>query len=68
MTDDPAEARPVSLTGWEIEQGGDKAPICLTLSFEDVLGAEGQLSLVLPPEAAGPLGRTLLQMGAQTIL
>ncbi len=68
MTDDPAEARSVSLTGWEIEQGGDQAAICLTLSFEDVLGAEGRLSLLLPPEAAGPLGQTLLQIGAQTIL
>jgi hypothetical protein len=60
----------VSLTGWEIEQGKDNAPISLTLSFEDVLGAEGRLSVVLPPEAAGPLGRTLMQIGigAQTIL
>jgi hypothetical protein len=67
MTEDPAPARPVSLTGWEIEQGKDNAPICLTLSFEDLFGAEGRLSVVLPPEAAGPLGRTLMQIGAWTI-
>jgi hypothetical protein len=57
----------VSLTGWEIERGEDEAPICLTLSFEDLRGAERRLSFVLPPEAAAPLGRTLLQMGAQDI-
>jgi hypothetical protein len=68
MTEDPAPARSVSLTGWEIEEGADNARICLTLSFEDQLGAEGRLSLVLPPEAAGPLGRTLMQIGVQAIL
>jgi hypothetical protein len=68
MTEDSGEARSVSLTGWEIEQGKDNARICLTLSFEDLLGAEGRLSFVLPPEAVGPLGRTLMQIGAQTIL
>jgi hypothetical protein len=67
MTEDPAPAPSVSLTGWEIEQGKDNEPSCLTLSFEDLLGAEGRLSIVLPPEAAGPLGRTLMQIGAQTI-
>jgi hypothetical protein len=68
MIDDPAQAASVSLTGWEIEQGEENAPICLTLSFEDLRGAEGRLSLVLPPEAAGPLGRTLMQIGAQTVI
>jgi hypothetical protein len=67
MIEDPAPTRSVSLTGWEIEQGEDNAPIRLTLSFADLLGAEGRLSVVLPPEAAGPLGRTLMQIGAQTI-
>ncbi len=67
MTEDLAPARSVSLTGWEIEQGKDNAPIRLTLSFEDLRGAEGRLSVVLPPEAAGPLGRTLMQIGTQTI-
>jgi hypothetical protein len=68
MIEDPSQARSVSLTGWEIEQGKDNSPICMTLSFEDLLGAEGRLSVVLPLEAAGPLGRTLMQIGAQTIL
>jgi hypothetical protein len=68
MTEDRDEARSVSLTGWEIEQGKDDAPICLTLSFEDGLGAEGRLSFILPSEAAGPLGRTLMQVGTRTIL
>ena len=67
MTDNPSPSRSVSLTGWEIEQGEDNAPIRLTLSFEDFLGAEGRLSVVLPAEAAGPLGRTLMQIGIQTI-
>ncbi len=67
MTEDPAPARSVSLTGWEIEQGKGDAPSRLTLSFEGLLGAEGRLSLVLPPEAAGPLGRALMQIGTQTI-
>jgi len=63
--DDDAQAPAVALTGWEIERGQAKAPICLTLSFEDALGAEGRLSLVLPPEAAAPLGQTLLQIGVE---
>ncbi len=67
MAEDPVQARSVSLTGWEIERGEDNAPIRLTLSFEDLRGVEGRLSVVLPPEAAGPLGRTLMQIGAQTI-
>jgi hypothetical protein len=67
MTENLAQAPSVSLTGWEVEQGEDNAPIRLTLSFEDLLGAEGRLSVVLPAEAAGPLGRTLMQIGAQTI-
>ena len=67
MSEDLAPVRSVSLTGWEIEHGEDNAPIRLTMSFEDLLGAEGRLSVVLPPEAAGPLGRTLMQIGAQAI-
>jgi hypothetical protein len=68
MIEDDGQTPPVCLTGWEIERGEDKAPICLTLSFEDVFGAERRLSVALPPEAAGPLGRTLLQIGAERIL
>jgi hypothetical protein len=66
MVPNPKEAPSVSLTGWEIEQGQNKAPISLTLSFEDLFGAQGRISVVMPPEAAGPLGRTLLQLGAET--
>jgi|HubBroStandDraft_5_1064220.scaffolds.fasta_scaffold71861_2 hypothetical protein len=68
INDDNAQSPSVSLTGWEIERNEGKAPICLILSFEDLLGAEGRLSIVLPPEAAAPLGRTLMQFGAATIL
>jgi len=68
MIEDSAPARCVSLTGWEIEEGKDNAPIRLTLSFEDPRGSEGRLSVVLPPEAAGPLGRTLMQIGAERIV
>jgi hypothetical protein len=68
MTENPLPARSVSLTGWEIEQGEDNASIRLTLSFEDLVNGEGRLSVILPPEAARPLGRTLMQIGDQTIL
>lgn len=56
----------VSLTGWEIAPT-EGTPLLLTLSFEDPLGEEGQLLIVLPVEAAGPLGRTLLKVGADVI-
>jgi hypothetical protein len=68
MIDDPTQALSVSLTGWEIEQGEENAPICLTLSFEDLRGTEGRLSVVLPAEAVRPLGRTLMQISGEIAL
>ena len=52
----------ICLTAWEIAHG-EGAPLRLILSFEDALGEKGQFSIELPLEAAGPLGRTLSEVG-----